>query len=123
MKSEKQALKRIRNKLVHSASEFFVSRPAYQQVVPLEALLANRVFREGSAVLEGSVVLSRLESLALASGGITTAEVMDRALKLYEKTLEEAEKGNVINYVPENINLNSHPQSCQNPQTSDPTIS
>lgn len=53
-------------------------------------------------------LISNLDRLARESG-TTKAEVMVRAIKLYEKTLEEASKGNVIQFMPEselqNINF------------------
>lgn len=45
-------------------------------------------------------LISNLDRLARESG-TTKAEVMVRAIRLYEKTLEEASKGNVIQFIPE----------------------
>jgi hypothetical protein len=45
-------------------------------------------------------LISNLDRLARASG-TTKADVIVRAFRLYEKTLEEASKGNVIRYIPE----------------------
>jgi len=42
-----------------------------------------------------------LERLAEASG-VSMAHVIDRAIGLYAKALEEAEKGNIIDFVPDN---------------------
>jgi len=43
----------------------------------------------------------KLERLAEASG-VSMAQVIDRATGLYAKALEEAEKGNIIDFVPDN---------------------
>lgn len=58
-------------------------------------------------------LISNLDRLARESG-TTKAEVMARAIRLYEKTLEEASKGNVIKFIPESelqsINFIASPQ-------------
>jgi len=43
--------------------------------------------------------VEELERLAEASG-VSMAQVIDRAIGLYTKALEEAEKGNIIEFVP-----------------------
>jgi hypothetical protein len=46
-------------------------------------------------------VFEELERLAEASG-VSMAQVIDRSIGLYAKALEEAEKGNIIEFVPYN---------------------
>lgn len=70
----------------------------------LASLLASGVQQEDTSnSFDGAAtnpLLPNLDRLARKSG-TTKADVIDRAFRLYEKTLEEASKGNVIRFIPE----------------------